>query len=77
MRLMAAQARFSEFHDVYIEPHTYETYKKTNVLPEGTIIFKELRANPLHLRHSRKHFQGTFVVNVMNQKSVTLGQIIE
>lgn len=34
---------FPEFHNVYIEPGSYEIYKKTNVFPEGTIIFKELQ----------------------------------
>ena len=34
---------FPEFHNVYIEPGSYEIYKKTNVFPEGTIFFKELQ----------------------------------
>jgi hypothetical protein len=34
---------FPEFHNVYIEPGSYEIYKKTNVFPEGTILFKELQ----------------------------------
>lgn len=37
------QAGFPEFHNVYIEPCSYEDYKKTNVFPEGTIFFKELQ----------------------------------
>jgi len=37
------QANFPEFHNVYIEPCSYEIYKKTNVFPEGTIFFKELQ----------------------------------
>src|SRR5215813_7062936 len=36
-------AGFPEFHNVYIEPGSYEIYKKTNVFPEGTILFKELQ----------------------------------
>lgn len=28
---------------MYIEPGSYELYKKTNTFPEGTIIFKELQ----------------------------------
>jgi len=36
-------ANFPEFHNVYIEPGSYEIYKKTNVFPEGTILFKELQ----------------------------------
>ena len=40
---MAGKANFPEFHNVYIEPCSYEVYKKTNVFPEGTIFFKELQ----------------------------------
>jgi hypothetical protein len=36
-------ANFPEFHNVYIEPGSYEIYKRTNVFPEGTIFFKELQ----------------------------------
>lgn len=36
-------ANFPEFHNVYIEPGSYEVYKKTGVFPEGTIFFKELQ----------------------------------
>jgi hypothetical protein len=37
------EASFPEFHNVYIEPGSYEIYKKTGVFPEGTIFFKELQ----------------------------------
>jgi hypothetical protein len=37
------QAGFPEYHNVYMEPGSYEIYKKTNVFPEGTILFKELQ----------------------------------
>jgi hypothetical protein len=36
-------ANFPEHHNVYIEPGSYEIYEKTNVFPEGTIMFKELQ----------------------------------
>jgi hypothetical protein len=36
-------ANFPEFHNVYIEPGSYEIYKQTNQFPEGTIMFKELQ----------------------------------
>jgi Cytochrome P460 len=36
-------AGFPEYHNVYIEPGSYDIYKKTNVFPEGTILFKELQ----------------------------------
>jgi hypothetical protein len=41
--LNGGQANFPEFHNVYIEPGSYEIYKKTNVFPEGTIFLKELQ----------------------------------
>lgn len=37
------KAGFPEFHNVYMEPGSYEIYQKTNVFPEGTILFKELQ----------------------------------
>jgi hypothetical protein len=37
------KANFPEYHNVYIEPGSYEIYKKTGVFPEGTIFFKELQ----------------------------------
>ncbi|KRR24281.1 cytochrome P460 [Bradyrhizobium retamae] len=41
--LNAGKANFPEFHNVYIEPGSYEIYKKTGEFPEGTIFFKELQ----------------------------------
>jgi hypothetical protein len=41
--LNAGKAGFPEFHNVYIEPGSYGIYKRTNVFPEGTILFKELQ----------------------------------
>jgi hypothetical protein len=37
------KAMFPEFHNVYMEPGSYEIYKKTGAFPEGTIFFKELQ----------------------------------
>jgi Cytochrome P460 len=34
---------FPEYHNVYIEPGSYEIYKQTNTFPEGTIFIKELQ----------------------------------
>jgi cytochrome P460 len=34
---------FPEYHNVYIEPGSYEIYKQTKQFPEGTIVFKELQ----------------------------------
>src|SRR5215471_14906632 len=41
--LNGGKAGFPEFHNVYIEPGSYEIYKRTNEFPEGTILFKELQ----------------------------------
>jgi Cytochrome P460 len=41
--LNGGKANFPEFHNVYIEPGSYEIYKNTGVFPEGTIFFKELQ----------------------------------
>ena len=41
--LNGGKANFPEYHNVYIEPGSYEIYQKTNEFPEGTILFKELQ----------------------------------
>lgn len=41
--LNSGRAGFPEFHNVYIQPWAYATYKKTHEFPEGTIMFKELQ----------------------------------
>jgi hypothetical protein len=41
--LNGGMANFPEYHNVYMQPWAYEEYQKTNVFPEGTIMFKELQ----------------------------------
>jgi hypothetical protein len=41
--LSNGKAGFPEYHNVYIEPGSFEIYKKTGEFPEGTIFFKELQ----------------------------------
>lgn len=41
--LNGGKANFPEFHNVYIEPGSYDIYQKTGVFPEGTILLKELQ----------------------------------
>lgn len=41
--LNGGKANFPEFHNVYIEPGSYEIFKKTGEFPEETIFFKELQ----------------------------------
>jgi hypothetical protein len=43
LRRVRGQANFPEYHYVYIEPGSYEIYRKTGIFPEGTILFKELQ----------------------------------
>lgn len=38
-----SKENFPEYHNVYIEPGSYEIYKKTGEFPDGTIMFKELQ----------------------------------
>jgi hypothetical protein len=41
--LNGGQAGFPEYHNVYIEPGSYEIYRKTGTFPDETIFFKELQ----------------------------------
>lgn len=36
------KAAFPEFHNVYIDPTSFEHYSKTGEFPEGTLLIKEL-----------------------------------
>ena len=36
------KAAFPEFHNVYIDPSSYASYKKDGKFPDGTILIKEL-----------------------------------
>jgi hypothetical protein len=38
--LNGGKTNFPEFHNLYIEPGSYELDKKTGDFPEGTIFFK-------------------------------------
>ena len=66
--LNGGKANFPEYHNVYIEPGSYEIYKKTGEFPEGTILFKELQLtlpaeNPDGSRtepSGRGYFPGAF-----------------
>jgi cytochrome P460 len=67
--LNGGKANFPEFHNVYIEPGSFEIYRKTGVFPEGTIFVKELQLtlgpakNPDGSRNEpsgRGYFPGAF-----------------
>src|SRR5215469_10804970 len=38
--LNGGKAMFPEYHNVYIEPASYEIYKKTGIFPDGTFFLK-------------------------------------
>ena len=66
--LNGGKAGFPEHHNVYMEPGSYEIFKKTGEFPEGTIMFKELQLtlsgeNPDGSRtepSERGYFPGAF-----------------
>lgn len=37
------KAGFPEYHNVYVQPQAFRTYRKTGEWPEGTILLKELQ----------------------------------
>lgn len=41
--LNGGKANFPEFHNVYMEPGSYEIYQTTGKFPEGSILLKELQ----------------------------------
>src|SRR4029077_16614005 len=41
--LNGGHAGFPEYHNVYIEPGSYEIYKKSGAFPDGTMLCKELQ----------------------------------
>jgi hypothetical protein len=43
---------FPEFHNVYVEPGSFEIYKRTGEFPDGTILFKELQRTLKPADHS-------------------------
>jgi len=40
--LNGGEANFREFHNTYIDPASFETYRNTGVFPNGTMIVKEM-----------------------------------
>ena len=56
------KAAFPEFHNVYIEPSAWRTWKRTGRFPDGTILMKELVSVGSKAAVSgRGYFQGDFV----------------
>lgn len=56
------QAAFPEFHNVYIDPASFESYKRTGEFPDGTVILKELvSVGAKAMDSGNGYFQGEFV----------------
>lgn len=56
------KAAFPEFHNVYIDPASYATYKQTGKFADGTVILKELvSVGGKQMPSGSGYFQGEFV----------------
>ena len=55
-------AAFPEFHNVYIDPASFSSYKKTGNFPDGTVILKELvSVGSKSMDSGNGYFQGDFI----------------
>lgn len=55
-------AAFPEFHTVYIDPSSYDAYKRTGAWRDGTVMIKELTGVGGKAASSgRGYFQGEFI----------------
>jgi len=56
------KAAFPEFHNVYIDPSSFASYKQTGKFPDGTVILKELvSVGGKSMPSGNGYFQGEFV----------------
>lgn len=56
------KAAFPEFHNVYIDPSSFASYKRTGAFPEGTVLLKELvSVGGKAMESGKGYFQGEFV----------------
>ncbi len=56
------KAAFPEFHNVYIDPASFASYKKKGTFPEGTVILKELvSVGSKSMDSGNGYFQGEFI----------------
>jgi hypothetical protein len=56
------KAAFPEFHNVYIDPGSFASYKRTGEFPDGTVILKELvSVGGKAMESGNGYFQGEFV----------------
>ncbi|MCA9077607.1 MAG: cytochrome P460 family protein [Planctomycetaceae bacterium] len=56
------KAAFPEFHNVYIDPASFASYKRTGEFPQGTVILKELvSVGGKSMASGNGYFQGEFI----------------
>lgn len=56
------KAAFPEFHNVYIDPGSFASYKRTGEFPDGTVILKELvSVGGKSMPSGNGYFQGDFI----------------
>lgn len=56
------KAAFPEFHNVYINPDSFETFERTGAFPDGTVLVKELVSVGSKQASSGKgYFMGDFI----------------
>lgn len=56
------KAAFPEFHNVYIDPGSFASYKQTGRFPDGTVILKELvSVGSKTMDSGNGYFQGDFI----------------
>ena len=55
------KAAFPEFHNVYINPDAFATYKKTGKFPDGTVVMKDLvSVGSKSMESGNGYFQGDY-----------------
>lgn len=56
------EAAFPEFHNVYINPESFEHYSKTGKFPDGTVLIKELvSVGATEASSGKGYFEGDFI----------------
>ena len=56
------EAPFPEFHNVYMDPDSFEHYSKTGEFPEGTLLIKELvSVGATQAVSGKGFFEGDFI----------------
>src|SRR5215469_7018350 len=63
--LNGGQANFPEYHNVYIEPGSYEIYRKTGIFPDGT-FFSKSSSSSWGLVKTRMAHERSLLVGVIS-----------